>query len=330
MKVLVTGGGGFLGTAIVQQLIARGDEVRSLARGAYPQLNTMGVEVRRGDIAEKETVFAAAEGCEAVIHVAAKAGVWGSYNDYYRPNVIGTENVIAACQHYGISKLVYTSSPSVVDAGKPIENGDESLPYPKKYQSPYPETKALGEQRVLKANSQTLATVAIRPPLIWGEGDNQITPRLLKQAERGRIFKIGKVMAVLDTTYIDNAAAAHLLALDRLIPESPIAGKVYFISNGEPLPADVIISKLISTKGYPPVERTVPYWLPYTAGLLAETVYGALGIKNDPPLTRFLVRQLSKSRWFNISAARRDLDYAPTVSIDEGIQRLRDAETHIK
>lgn len=325
MKILVTGGGGFLGSAVVRQLLARGEVVRSLARGAYPELEKMGVEVRRGDIADQKTVFSAIEGCDAVIHVAAKAGIWGSYNDYYRPNVIGTQHVISACQHHGIQKLVYTSSPSVVDAGKPIENGDESLPYPTKYESYYSETKALGEQLILKANNPTLATVAICPPLIWGPGDHQITPRLMERAAKGRIFKIGRRPCVLDTTYIDNAAEAHLLALDRLAPGSPIAGKTYFVSNGEPLPAEVIISKIIDTKGYPPIQRTVPYWLPYAAGWAAEWVYRGLGIKNEPPLTRFLVRQLAKSRWFNISAARRDLGYSPNISIDEGLQILRES-----
>lgn len=325
MKILVTGGGGFLGKAICQQLVARGDSVRSLARSTYPDLEKLGVDVRRGDIADKESVFAAVQGCDAVIHVAAKAGVWGSYQDYYRPNVIGTANIIAACQTYDIPKLVYTSSPSVIDAGEPIENGDESLPYPQKYQSPYSETKAIAEQQILQANSPTLATVAIRPPLIWGAGDNQITPRLMERAKKGRLFKIGAVPAILDTTYIDNAALAHVLALDGLLPHAPIAGKAYFISNGEPLPAEVIISKIVSTQGYPPIQRTIPYWLPYVGAGVLEAIYGAFHIQQDPPLTRFLVRQLSKSRWFNISAARRDLGYEPRISIDEGIARLKAA-----
>ncbi len=325
MKILVTGGGGFLGKAIIRQLVARGDSVRSLARGVYPELERWGVEVRRGDIANSEAVFSAVEGCDAVIHTAAKAGMWGTYHHYYRPNVVGTKNVLAACQRYTIPKLVYTSSPSVVDAGSPIENGDESLPYPKKYESFYSETKALGEQLVLKANSPTLATVAIRPPLIWGPGDNQLTPRLMSRAAKGRIFKIGYAPCVLDTTYIDNAAEAHVLALGRLTPKSAIAGKVYFISNGEPLPAEVIINKIIATRGYPPIRHTLPYWLPYTAGWAVEMVYGGLGIKSDPPLTRFLVRQLSKSRWFNITAARRDLGYTPKISIEEGLRLLQES-----
>ncbi|NJL95731.1 MAG: NAD-dependent epimerase/dehydratase family protein, partial [Anaerolineae bacterium] len=257
-----------------------------------------------------------------VLHVAAKAGMWGSYQDFYLPNVRGTENILAACQQLGIPRLVFTSSPSVIDHNEPIEGGDESLPYPAQFVSHYSATKALAEQMVLAANSPALATVAIRPPLIWGPGDTQFMPRFIQRARQGRLLRVGAGEYLADTTYIDNAAAAHLLALDRLAPDAPIAGRVYFISNDEPRPVHTMINGMISAAGFPPMRITVPKGAVNLAAGLIEGTYKALQVQQEPPVTRFLVDQLTKSRWFNISAAKRDLGYVPQVSIDEGLSRL--------
>ena len=165
MKALVTGGGGFLGGAIVRALLQRGDVVRSFSRHEHPQLAALGVEQRRGDLAKTDDVLAATKDCDIVFHVAAKAGIWGAYDDYYRANVVGTENVIAACQRHGIQRLVHTSSPSVVFDGHDMEGVNESVPYSTHYETHYPKTKALAEQVVLAANSESLATVALRPHL---------------------------------------------------------------------------------------------------------------------------------------------------------------------
>ena len=192
MRVLVTGGGGFLGGAIVRRLVARGDQVRSFARGEYPKLVKLGVEVRRGDLCDSEAVAAAIQGCERVFHVAALPGVWGAYKDYYRTNVVGTDNVLAACRAQGVKRLVYTSTPSVVHAGGDIEGGDESLPYATKFSAHYPRTKAIAEQSVLRANGEKLCTVALRPHLIWGPGDNHLTPRILARGRANRLRLIGK------------------------------------------------------------------------------------------------------------------------------------------
>lgn len=323
MKILVTGGGGFLGSAIVRHLLARGDSVRSLTRSDYPELRRLGVEVQQGDIAEAEIVQRAAEGCDAIIHTAAKAGLWGSYDDYYRPNVIGTANVLAACQQQGITRLVYTSSPSVVDHGRDIEGADESLPYPAKFIAAYAETKAMAEEKVLAANGPRLASVALRPPLIWGPGDNLLAPRMMQRAKAGRLVQVGKGDNLLDVTYIDNAADAHLLALDRLYPGSPISGKVYFVSDGRPVQTFEMINQIVAAAGYPPAQRRIPASLAYLAAGAIEKLYRWRAASQEPPIYRDLVDQLTKSRWFDISAARRDLDYRPQVSQAEGMERLR-------
>jgi nucleoside-diphosphate-sugar epimerase len=322
VKALVTGGGGFLGRAIVDRLVARGDRVRSYARGAYPELADMGVEALRGDLTDADAVRAACGGCDVVFHVAARAGIWGSYQDYYEPNVRGTENVIAGCRAQGVSRLVFTSSPSVVFAGGDMENADESLPYPARHHSHYSATKALAEQRVLAANGEHLRTLVLRPHLIWGPGDNHLVPRLIARARAGQLRQIGPGRNKVDSTYIDNAADAHVLAADALKANPHAAGRVYFISNGEPRPVWELINRIIGAAGLPPVTRRVSHRTARTVGGVLELLYAVLRVKGEPRMTRFLADELATSHWFNISAARGDLGYEPRVSIEDGLQRL--------
>lgn len=325
MKALVTGGGGFLGGAIVRKLVARGDTVRSFARGDYPQLRSLGVEVLRGDLADAKAVADAAAGCDVVFHVAARPGIWGPYDEFHRINVTGTENVLAACRAHSIRKLVFTSSPSVVFNGQDMEGADESVPYPKHYHAAYPKTKAMAERMVLQANGPELATVALRPHLIWGPGDPHLAPRIIARARAGRLRRIGQKTNLIDTSYIDNAADAHLLAVDKLAPGSPVAGKAYFITQGEPLPLWDMINRILAAAGLPPVTKSIPAPLAYAAGWLCENVYGLFGIESEPPMTRFVAGELATAHWFNIDAARRDLGYRPAVSLDEGFARLAES-----
>lgn len=322
MKALVTGGGGFLGGAIVQQLRARGDTVRSFSRQHYDELKTLGVEQRRGDLADAERVADAVAGCDVVFHVAAKAGVWGPADEYYRANVTGTRNVIGACRQHGVRRLVFTSSPSVIGSGHDIRGDNESLPYPREYTAHYPRTKATAEAEVLGANGPELATVALRPHLIWGPSDPHLLPRLIVRAKAGRLRQIGNGRNTVDVTYVDNAAAAHLLAADRLAPDSPIAGRPYFLSQGEPVPLWPFINQVLDLAGVPPVTRRIPAGLAYAAGSVFEAAYRLFRIGSEPPMTRFLAQQLSTSHWFDISAARRDLGYVPVISTEEGLRRL--------
>jgi nucleoside-diphosphate-sugar epimerase len=323
MRALVTGGGGFLGQAIVRRLCQRGWQVQTLNRSHYPELEPLGVVQWRGDIADAGVVAEAAAGCDVVFHVAARAGIWGSREDFYRPNVTGTENVLAACRRHGIARLVYTSTPSVIHSGDDVEGADESLPYPEHFEAPYPETKAIAEQMVLGANQPQLATVALRPHLIWGPEDTNLVPRIVARRRAGSLRLIGDQTKLVDSTYIDNAAEAHLLAADRLAPDAACAGRAYFISQGQPLPIAELINRILDAAGLPPVEKTVAPGVAYAAGAVMETVYGFLRIKSEPRMTRFLARQLATAHWYDISAARRDLGYQPAVSIDEGMERLR-------
>ena len=321
MKILVTGGGGFLGQAIVRRLLERGAQVCVLNRSDYPALAALGVVCYQGDIADQDTVLQATDGCQAVFHVAAKAGP-GLYGpDFERPNVIGTDNVLAACRTHGVESLVYTSSPSVVHGGGDIEHGDESLPYADHFQAPYPETKARAEQAVLAANDPTLKTCALRPHLIWGPGDNQLVPRLIEKNRAGRL-RLPAPDKRIDTVYIDNAADAHLLALDNLQGPASAAGKAYFISNGESLPTAEIISRLLEASGETPRIGSVSPRLAMALASLVERGWRLARRRSDPPLSRFVVEHLSTAHWYNLAAAERDLGYRPGVSITEGLSRL--------
>jgi len=323
MRTLVTGGGGFLGRAIIEQLVARGDQVRSFARGSYPDLSVRGVEVVQGDVANADAVLRAVRGIEVVFHVAAKAGLWGRAVDFFNANVLGTDNVIRACQQAGIARLVYTSSPSVVFDGRDMEGVDESVPYAPTYHAHYPRTKALAEQRLLAANSSALATIALRPHLLWGPHDTQLTKSILARGRSGTLVRIGSRDPLVDFTYVDNAALAHLLAADKLTLGARVSGKPFFVSQGEPVPLWTFVDRLLAAGSLPPVQRTISPRVAYGAGALLELAYRVLPLKGEPRLTRFLVEELCTAHWFNIGAARRELGYAPIVSIEEGLRRLR-------
>ena len=325
MKALVTGGGGFLGSAIVRHLLDRGDRVRSFSRGDYPKLRASGIETLKGDLADKNAVMKAVEGRDTVFHVAAKPGIWGKYREYHATNVTGTENIINASRKTGVSKLVYTSSPSVVYGGDSMEGVNESIPYPKSHPTHYLTTKARAESMVLSANSKTLATVALRPHLIWGPGDPNFLPRLMERRKSGRLAKLGKQPHLVDCIYIDNAADAHIAAADRLYPNSPISGKPYFISQGDPIDIGELMDGILGAAGLDPIDRVINEKLAYGAGWVLELIYGILRLKGEPPMTRFLAKQLSTDHWFDMSAAKSELGYTPAISIAEGLKRLAES-----
>ncbi len=325
MRILVTGAGGFLGGKITRMLIARGDHVVAVQRSGAPELERLGVKVVCGDLsgpAAQVLLNAAASGCDGVIHVAAKAGHWGSFQQYFAANVTATRNVLTVCQAQRIPRLVYTSTPSVAHAGGDLAGVDESTAIPARFHAHYPATKAVAECEVLAANSAMLSTCALRPHLIWGPGDNHLLPRLIARAQAGKLRFVGNAQNLIDTIYIDNAARAHLQALDRLNPDAACAGKAYFLSNDEPLAVHDIVNRLIACAGLPACNKHIPVPLAYLLGALMEFGHQALRFKGEPLLTRFVVEQLSTAHWFDIRAAKRDLGFVPEISIDQGLARL--------
>jgi len=324
VKALVTGGGGFLGGAIVRRLVERGWAVRTFQRGHYQRLDEMGVDQIRGDIADIDAVSGAVDACDIVFHVAAKVDPWGSYKPFHQTNVVGTENVLQAMRRGEVPKLVFTSTPSVIHSGGDLAGIDESAPYPEHFEAAYPQTKAMAEMAVLAANDDELSTVALRPRLIWGPEDTNLVPQLVARARSGQLRLVGDGSNLVDTVYIDNVVDAHLLAAERLAPGAPCAGRPYFISNGEPRPMKEIINGILAAAGLPPVERSMPIKAALVAGAVFENLYKLFPTKGGPKMTRFVARNFATAHWFDISAARRDLGYEPRISLEEGLARLRE------
>ncbi len=322
MRALVTGGGGFLGSALVRALCARGDGVRILARGDYPDLAKLGAEGMRGDITDRTSVNRACTEVDVVFHTAAKAGGWGPDAEYEAINVEGSRHVVEAARAAGVRAVVVTSSPSVVHAKHDIEGGDESLPYSTHFLAAYPRTKARGEELSLAASTAAMPIVALRPHFIWGPGDRHLLPRLVKRSRAGRLRRIGPKDVRVDTTYIDNCVDAHLLAADRLVSGQLKGGKPYFISDGAPVGVWEMADRMLAAAGAPPSGRAVQVGVAAAVGGALEMFHRAFGLEREPAITRFAVSELSHSQWFDISAARRDLGYAPRVSIEEGLRRL--------
>lgn len=304
-------------------LADRGDLVTVFSRSAPPGSHSkFRVSFVAGDIRDSGAIKSACAGIDAVFHVAAKAGVWGAARDFETINIDGTRNVIAACRAQGVPKLIYTSSPSVVFGRDDLCGVNESQPYPSQYLATYPRTKAVAERMVLEANGPTLSTVALRPHLIWGPGDPHLIPRVIDRARRGKLRQIGDGKNLVDITYVDNAADAHVLAADALTPASACAGRAYFISQGEPVALWPWLNQLLDAVGAPKVTKRLSVGAASVLGGFLEMAYTLLRLPGEPIMTRFVANQLAKSHYFDISAARRDFGYAPRVSLADGMSRL--------
>ncbi|WP_269522800.1 NAD-dependent epimerase/dehydratase family protein [Coraliomargarita parva] len=320
MKVLVTGGGGFVGSYLIERLLGRGYAVRSLGRSPQPQLADMGVEVVCADLCDADGVLEACAGVDAVFHVAAKAGVWGSWESYYRPNVVGSRNIVEACLRQGVSRLVYTSTPSVVFNGEPIRGGDEGLPYGRNWLCHYAHSKAIAEEATLAANCDALKVCALRPHLIFGPGDPHLLPRVIGSAVSGRLKIVGEGTSCVDVSYVEDVADAHLAAFDALA-EGRGAGRAYFISQGEPVELWPWLNGILEAMGHQPLTKKVSLPVAYAMASVAEAIWAVFRLKGEPPLTRFVAVELAKDHYFSIEGARRDLGYEPKVTMKEALEK---------
>jgi nucleoside-diphosphate-sugar epimerase len=331
VSTLVTGAAGFLGRHIVEQLLARGEDVvafcRTAPRNGEPLFgpDTARVKIITGDLRDPPAIDTALRGIDTVQHTANVAGLWGPWRHYKKNNVDGTLNLIAACRRNGVRKLVYTSSPSVIFTTRDQSGVDESIPYTTRWLCHYPHSKALAEQAVLAANGRDgLLTCSLRPHLLWGPADRHLLPRLYKRARAGQIRKVGDGNNMVDIVYVDNAATAHLQAADALTEGSPVCGRAYFISQGEPVNCWRWVDDLLALVDLPPIRQSMSFSAAWRSGLALEVAYRLLRLRSEPPMTRFLAAQLGREHWFDISAARRDFGYRPLISTAEGMRRLKE------
>lgn len=324
MKVLVTGGNGFLGRAVVGELLKRGHRVASASRRPSPELERLGVRTLTCDLRNSEHVERAVQGHEAVVHTAARTGLHGARIDFQRTNVEGTRAVLAACQAHGVERLVYTSSPSVVFDGRDHRHADESLPYARRHLAAYPATKAQAEREVLAANGPRLGTLALRPHLILGPGDTNLLPRLVARARAGKLARVGSGRNEVSFTWIENAAVAHADALERLAPLAPCAGRPYFVAQKEPIVLWSWLTELFTRAGVPPPTRSLSGSTAYVLGALCELAWSLARRGGEPPMTRFLARQLATDHSYDVGALERELGYRERVSTAEATERLVD------
>ncbi len=324
--VLVTGGTGFLGSHLVDRLLSEGRRVAVVSRSTRPELERRGVRVVTGALHDPAVCAEAARGAETVFHVAARVGVWGRFDDFFRDNVLATRSLLRAARQAGATRFVHTSTPSVVYNGLDLAGADESLPLTRNCPSPYPLTKAIAEGEALAFSTASFRVCALRPHLIWGVGDPHLVPRILARARAGRLRIVGTGKNLVDMVHVRNVVDAQILA-ERALGEpdaapGPAAGRAYFITNGEPVNLWDWVNDLLRALGEPPVTKCVSLGTARGVGALCEALWRVLPFKGEPPMTRFVAAELAKDHWFSIEAARRDLGYAPRVSMKEGTAEL--------
>ncbi len=324
MKALVTGGGGFVGAALCLRLRTLGHDVTALGRSSYPALVAEGIRTATHDLsqtAQQPALVQLLDGVDCVFHTAAHVKMWGPKKAFVEGNVTATDNVIAACRRAGVSKLVFTSSPSVVATSHGLRGVDESQPYPRHFAAFYAETKAAAERDVLQAHCAGLCTIALRPHLIFGPGDTNLVPTILGRASAGRLVQVGDGKNLVDLTFIDDCVEAHLLAAAALEARPAAGGRAYFISQGTPVPLWEWIGRVLALHGIPPVQRRLSATTARLLATAAEATWRTLGLSSDPPLTRFLAEEMASDHYFSIAAARRELGYSPRYSVWEATER---------
>ena len=321
-RALITGGGGFVGRAITHQLLAENVDCCVLGRNGYPDLEARGVTCIKGDISDRELVVEQVKDVDVVFHVAALAGIWGRQNQFYTINVNGTANIIEACLLNKIPALVHTSTPSVVFAGEDIERGDEKLDYPHHFLCHYAETKAIAEKQILQVDQNELKTCAIRPHLVWGPADPHLIPRLIDRGKKRKLKIVGDGQNMVDISYVDNVAIAHVLAAKNLLNTAESSGNAYFIGQERPVKLWEWINDLFGQLNIPLVQQRVPLQVAYGVGQVLEIIHGIFLRSREPAMTRFVAQQLGKSHYFSHERATQDFGYHPRISIEEGMERL--------
>ncbi len=324
MKVFITGGGGFLGTYIVQRLVKRGYSVTNYSRSSYPHLAQIGVQCIQGDLDDLDKLKTAMKDHEVCFHVASKVAMWGREEDFHQTNVIGTENIIKACQHNHIDKLIYTSTPSVVFGKHGFSGENEQLPYPTQSYSRYGKSKARAEEKVLSAATKNFHTVALRPHLVFGPGDQNLIPQLIDSAKKKKLKIVGSGENKVDVLYVENAADAHICAMDVLLDKpATISAQAFFLGQG-PVKLWSFINEILELHQIEPIKKKMNAKMAFKIGSFFEWFSKLFRIYNwNPPMTRFVALQLSQDHYYDHSKAIKLLSWRPKVGIEEALAHFR-------
>lgn len=316
MNVLVTGASGMLGRAVTSLLVASGQSVRTFQR--RPSRVRGAVDVA-GQLTDRRAIAGAVAGVDAVVHLAAKVSFTGDADQFRLVNVVGTAALLDAARAAGVQRFVHVSSPSVAHAGRSLVGATAEPADPEHARGSYARTKAQAELLALAANDERMSVAVIRPHVVWGPGDTQLVERVLARARAGRLPLLGGGTALVDTTYVDNAASAIAAALHRI---HHVRGMPLVVTNGEPRPIGELLARICAAGGVPEPHRSVPGWLGRVAGSAIETLWRGSTADGEPPMTRFLAEQLSTAHWFDQRQTRSLLDWTPEVTLEEGFARL--------
>jgi nucleoside-diphosphate-sugar epimerase len=316
--VLLTGASGALGTATARALLADGAELTVLQR------RPSGLPCREilAGVSDVEAVDRATQGQDVVVHAAAKVDVVGRWAEYEQTNIVGTRVVVEACRANGVSSLVHVSTPAVAHAGHALVGAAAEPADATRARGHYARSKAAAETLALAAASPALAVVAIRPHLVWGPGDTQLVARIVERARAGRLPLIGSGAALIDTTYVDNAADALVAAVREC---RSLSGGAFVVSTGEPRPVAEILARLCRAAGVPGPRGRVPFVLAAVVGTVIETGWALSRRRDTPPLTRFLAEQLATAHWFDQRPTRAALRWQPRISLDRGFELLAES-----
>lgn len=319
-RVLVTGASGFIGSHVARQLHASGHDVLANGRDAarLTRLSALGIRTQSGDLATAD-LPALINGAEMIVHCAALSSPWGGREAFLAANVHVTERLLAASLQTGVQRFVHFSSPSIYFRLEDQFNTPEAFEPPEHWINAYAESKWLGEQSVRKAVDAGLPALILRPRAVFGEGDRAIFPRLLALAERGWFPRIGDGQACIDVTYVANVAAAVEACMQA---EAPVDGRAFNVTNGEPMPVSALLGQLFAALDLNVRMIPLPRKLAIALGTLSEKIANLLPGQPEPRLSRYGVGVLGFSQTLDISAARRQLGYLPSVSVAEGIQRF--------
>lgn len=315
----VTGGSGFIGGRLVRRLVGDGRTVRALARSdaAAEKVAALGAEPVRGELGDPAALTAAADGADVAFHLAAHLGEWGPWEDFERGNVVGTRNVLAACEEAGVRRFVHCGTEAVLIAGEPLVQVDETAPLRPDSRAPYPATKAKAEQAVRAAAREGFETVVLRPRFVWGKGDTTLLPEMVATVDAGRFAWVGGGRNLTETTHVDNVVEGLVLAAGK-----GRSGEAYFVTDGEPVVFREFVTALLRTQGVEPPDRSLPSWAAMPMARVCEAAWKLLPLSGEPPMTAFRAWLLTQECTIEIAKARTELGYAPVVSREQGLAEL--------
>jgi len=313
MKIFVTGASGFVGGAITSHLKDK-HQILAMARSPASQekVQSLGAEAVACDLFSITAEHLAQ--VDIVIHAAARAEEWGSFEEFYQANVVGTQNMFLAAKAAGVKRFIFVGTEAALFKGQNMLDIDESYPYALDSPYPYSQTKAMAEKLVLEANSESFETLSLRPRMVWGPNDQSILPAILEMLNKGAFVWVDHGRALSSSTYIGNFVHAIELALDKGVP-----GQAYFITDKEISSIKTFFTKLVNTSGVAMPDKSMPSWLVRSAAYAVDNIWKGFRLKTQPPISRMAAGMMSSSCTLSTKKAQKDLGYAPLFSVDEGL-----------